>query len=195
MNKLRMELKLFHILKDNLEFDRDILGIVKILEKILDNDKEEAIKAWTYLLERYDIKSLAKDLDFTPLLKDFSGDLIEKVGLDKFLEIRKNLGEDKQFLIDLYVFNCYQESAIIEVIQKLIMKEEFLKERKLIEELKEKEHILRKEFFNLDDLLKVVVELHIKLNKINGDFLKSLIEMASLEKEKALLLALIIDYI
>ena len=195
MNKLRMELKLFHILKDNLEFDRDILGIVKILEKILDNDKEEAIKAWTYLLERYDIKSLAKDLDFTPLLKDFSGDLIEKVGLDKFLEIRKNLGEDKQFLIDLYVFNCYQESAIIEVIQKLIMKEEFLEEKKLIEKLKEKEHILRKEFFNLDDLLKVVVELHIKLNKINGDFLKSLIEMASLEKEKALLLALIIDYI
>ena len=197
MNKSGMEIELYENLKDNLEFDFDVISMVKILKKILQKDKKEAILAWTYLLDNYSIKDLKEDIDFSPLIKDFSEILIKDIGIEEFLKIRESLKEDNQFWIDFYVFNCYDENAgIKEIMEELIKSSLQDKEKEILWELYKEKNKFHKEFFDISDLLRLVVLLHIKYKKVDLDFLVSLIEGWELkEKNKALLYTLLIDYI
>ena len=70
-----------------------------------------------------------------------------------------------------------------------------LKEKEILIELKKNANKLSKEFFDFNDLLKLVINWHIKYDKIDKDFLFSLIDLASSKKDKALLSTLLIDYI
>ena len=195
MDKPRMEIELYETLKDDLEFDSDVLGMVRILKKMLRENSKEAIKAWVYLFNNYAFKDLRHDIDIEPLIKDFSIDLIKQLGVDKLGKIRSELKKDNVFLIDEYVFNCYQDSSIRIILEELIIQNDQPKEKEILIELKQNANKLSKEFFDFNDLLKLVINWHIKYDKIDKDFLFSLIDLASSKKDKALLSTLLIDYI
>ena len=195
MDKPRMEIELYETLKDDLEFDSDVLGMVRILKKMLQENSKEAIKAWVYLFNNYAFKDLRNDIDIEPLIKDFSIDLIKQLGVGKLGKIRSELKKDNVFLIDEYVFNCYQDSSIRIILEELIIQNNQLKEKEILIELKKNANKLSKEFFDFNDLLKLVINWHIKYDKIDKDFLFSLIDLASSKKDKALLSTLLIDYI
>ena len=56
---------LFDNIKNNIEFDSDIIAINTILNTMLKIDLNKSIKSWKYVLKRYNIKLLSKDMDFT----------------------------------------------------------------------------------------------------------------------------------
>ena len=189
------ELKIYNTLKDNLEFDTDILTILKILNKLLEIDTSKAITCWLELLNKYPIKELLSDTDFLPLIKDFSYNLIKTIKLDNYLKIRESLNKDNQFLIDNYVLNIYTTSTLNVLLDELITTSKITEEKAIIDILNKNSSTLPKEFFDFSEFLKTIVMKHIKLNQINKELFEDMLKLAKNTKDKAILEAWLIDYL
>ncbi len=189
------ELKIYNTLKDNLEFDTDILTILKILNKLLEIDTSKAITCWLELLNKYPVKELLSDTDFLPLIKDFSYNLIKTIKLDNYLKIRESLNKDNQFLIDNYVLNIYTTSTLNVLLDELITTSKITEEKAIIDILNKNSSTLPKEFFDFSEFLKTIVMKHIKLNQINKELFEDMLKLAKNNKDKAILEAWLIDYL
>ena len=68
MNKAKYIDLLFSDIKDEVEFDIDVLSLFKILKAMLQIDVSKSVEAWLYLVNKYNVLELKKDIDFEPLL-------------------------------------------------------------------------------------------------------------------------------
>ena len=183
--------ELFASLKDNLEFDSDITAIVKVLNYELSLDKNLALKNWFYLLTKYDIKNTMYDIDYKPLIKDFPLQYIKIYSLKEFLNL--NLPNSIKQLIYYYTFNSFNKEGIIELLKELIKENKLDKELEILDTIILYSKEFKKEYFDLTELLKQIINIHISLNKINKEYLEKLIKKAPTKKDQALLKTLLID--
>lgn len=194
MDKMLSLEKLFNNLKDNLEFDSDVIAITKLLNALFILKKEEAIGKWQSILEKYDIAKLEVDIDFTPLIKDFPAMLFQELELETFLNIVDNtLVKEK---IYLNVFNTLEiDSALNKKVKTLIKAKDEKKEKEFILEIVKYQNKFPKLVFDLNTLLQNVILSHLKNADCNLKLLEEYTEIPANIKDKTLLKVLLIDYL
>ncbi len=185
--------ELFNILKDEIEFDRDIVAISRILISQFSYNQALAEKNWQYILNNYNIKELQQDLDFEPILKKIPLLIIKQEGISAYLKLRDNLKKDNQFLTDNEIFcTSTPNDGIYVIIDGLITKENYTEEKTIINEVIKNSFKLPKELFEITEFLRNIIKSHITKNKMNLDLINELIIQAPTKKDQALLKTLLI---
>lgn len=196
MNKAKYIDLLFSDIKDEVEFDIDVLSLFKILKAMLQIDVSKSVEAWLYLVNKYNVLELKKDIDFEPLLNLY---LVELLNYRTFLEVREVISMicvDNQQIIWQFFLNSFNEnSGIYKYIDKLILDENCEEELKVIKDLVKRKDEFDKAIFDVLTFLKNIVFKHIQRGKTNINFLMQLANMAISRKDRAILKTLLIDYI
>ena len=196
MNKAKYIDLLFSDIKDEVEFDIDVLSLFKILKAMLQIDVSKSVEAWLYLVNKYNVLELKKDIDFEPLLNLY---LVELLNYRTFLEVREVISMvcvDNQQIIWQFFLNSFNEnSGIYKYIDKLILDENYEEELKVIKDLVKRKDEFDKAIFDVLTFLKNIVFKHIQRGKTNINFLMQLANMAISRKDRAILKTLLIDYI
>lgn len=196
MNKAKYIDLLFSDIKDEVEFDIDVLSLFKILKAMLQIDVSKSVEAWLYLVNKYNVLELKKDIDFEPLLNLY---LVELLNYRTFLEVREVISMicvDNQQIIWQFFLNSFNEnSGIYKYIDKLILNENYEEELKVIKDLVKRKDEFDKAIFDVLTFLKNIVFKHIQRGKTNINFLMQLANMAISRKDRAILKTLLIDYI
>ena len=186
---------LFDILKDNLEFDRDVMAITKILKKELEIDFPKAIKNWKYLLNKYDLKTLSEDINMKPLTTEFPLLIIENAGIQSFLTIRGELSDNNKFLIDNAIFNTFKPNEGISlIVEDLINQKKEKEEMAFIDSIIAFQRDFPKEIFDITEFLYNIILWHLEKREINLNHLKNICLKAPSIKEQTILRAMFIDY-
>ncbi len=186
--------ELFDNIKDRIIYDSDVAALEKILEAIFKKDREKAMMKWKYLLDKYDIITLKKDIDFTPILKDFPTIILQTVNLAEFYKILDNIKYKN--LIYEHVFNVFDKnSAIYALLNNLIIRKEVGKERETLKLIVKKANIFPKITFDLNILLKNIILFHLEQSEKNLDLLWEYTDIPEDIKEKSVLKTLLIDYL
>ena len=184
--------QLWEILKNTIEFDRDVLAIYQILCSIFNYDPKKALLNWQYLLNTYDIAKLKDDIDFNLLICDFAMLVIEKMGLKEFMKYRSKLNKSNQYLIDQALFNTFKYHGILEIIDKLIKDGNYQKEEEILNTLENNLNFLPKEIFDYLELLSFTIRKHLEKEELNKEFLLKITDRPKELKEKALLKTLLL---
>ena len=196
MNKAKYIDLLFSDNKDEVEFDIDVLSLFKILKAMLQIDVSKSVEAWLYLVNKYNVLELKKDIDFEPLLNLY---LVELLNYRTFLEVREVISMicvDNQQIIWQFFLNSFNEnSGIYKYIDKLILNENYEEELEVIKDLVKRKDEFDKAIFDVLTFLKNIVFKHIQRGKTNINFLMQLANMAISRKDRAILKTLLIDYI
>ena len=196
MNKAKYIDLLFSDIKDEVEFDIDVLSLFKILKAMLQIDVSKSVEAWLYLVNKYNVLELKKDIDFEPLLNLY---LVELLNYRTFLEVREVISMvcvDNQQIIWQFFLNSFNEnSGIYKYIDKLILNENYEEELEVIKDLVKRKDEFDKAIFDVLTFLKNIVFKHIQRGKTNINFLMQLANMAISRKDRAILKTLLIDYI
>lgn len=196
MNKAKYIDLLFSDIKDEVEFDIDVLSLFKILKAMLQIDVSKSVEAWLYLVNKYNVLELKKDIDFEPLLNLY---LVELLNYRTFLEVREVISMicvDNQQIIWQFFLNSFNEnSGIYKYIDKLILDENYEEELKVIKDLVKRKDEFDKAIFDVLTFLKNIVFKHIQRGKTNINFLMQLANMAISRKDRSILKTLLIDYI
>lgn len=196
MNKAKYIDLLFSDIKDEVEFDIDVLSLFKILKAMLQIDVSKSVEAWLYLVNKYNVLELKKDIDFEPLLNLY---LVELLNYRTFLEVKGVISMvcvDNQQIIWQFFLNSFNEnSGIYKYIDKLILNENYEEELKVIKDLVKRKDEFDKAIFDVLTFLKNIVFKHIQRGKTNINFLMQLANMAISRKDRAILKTLLIDYI
>ena len=196
MNKAKYIDLLFSDIKDEVEFDIDVLSLFKILKAMLQIDVSKSVEAWLYLVNKYNVLELKKDIDFEPLLNLY---LVELLNYRTFLEVREVISMvclDNQQIIWQFFLNSFNEnSGIYKYIDKLILDENYEEELKVIKDLVKRKDEFDKAIFDVLTFLKNIVFKHIQRGKTNINFLMQLANMAISRKDRDILKTLLIDYI
>ena len=196
MNKAKYIDLLFSDIKDEVEFDIDVLSLFKILKAMLQIDVSKSVEAWLYLVNKYNVLEKKKDIDFEPLLNLY---LVELLNYRTFLEVREVISMvcvDNQQIIWQFFLNSFNEnSGIYKYIDKLILDENYEEELKVIKDLVKRKDEFDKAIFDVLTFLKNIVFKHIQRGKTNINFLMQLANMAISRKDRAILKTLLIDYI
>ena len=196
MNKAKYIDLLFSDIKDEVEFDIDVLSLFKILKAMLQIDVSKSVEAWLYLVNKYNVLELKKDIDFEPLLNLY---LVELLNYRTFLEVKGVISMvcvDNQQIIWQFFLNSFNEnSGIYKYIDKLILDENYEEELKVIKDLVKRKDEFDKAIFDVLTFLKNIVFKHIQRGKTNINFLMQLANMAISRKDRSILKTLLIDYI
>ena len=196
MNKAKYIDLLFSDIKDEVEFDIDVLSLFKILKAMLQIDVSKSVEAWLYLVNKYNVLELKKDIDFEPLLNLY---LVELLNYRTFLEVKGVISMvcvDNQQIIWQFFLNSFNEnSGIYKYIDKLILNENYEEELEVIKDLVKRKDEFDKAIFDVLTFLKNIVFKHIQRGKTNINFLMQLANMAISRKDRAILKTLLIDYI
>lgn len=196
MNKAKYIDLLFSDIKDEVEFDIDVLSLFKILKAMLQIDVSKSVEAWLYLVNKYNVLELKKDIDFEPLLNLY---LVELLNYRTFLEVKGVISMvcvDNQQIIWQFFLNSFNEnSGIYKYIDKLILNENYEEELEVIKDLVKRKDEFDKAIFDVLTFLKNIVFKHIQRGKTNINFLMQLANMAISRKDRSILKTLLIDYI
>lgn len=186
--------ELFENIKDKIEFDSDVFAIYRILIGFLKIDIDTAIKKWQYILKKYDIPSLKKDIDFTPLLNTFPTNLFQIIPLERFYQILENMPYNN--LIYENIFNAFDNaSALYTEINKLIANNEEEKEKETIRIIIQKLENYPKTSFDISTFLKNIILTHLNQKRKNIALLLEYTDIPKDIKEKSVLKTLLIDYL
>lgn len=182
-------------LKDEIKFDEDVKALFEILKKLLKINPEKSINAWLYIMQKYNLKELEREIDFTPLITLYILELLKVKDLKTFLNIIEEIPKENKVIIKRDFINIFDEhSGIYQYLQCLIVKKEQKKEittLKLVIKEKKGDRIT----FDIEIFLKNVIFLHLKLKQIDISFLLQIASLPPNEKDRVLLQALLIDYI
>lgn len=187
---------LYSNIKDDIEFDSDIIALKTILIANLKLNADEAESKWLYLLNKYNIKELCHDIDFLPLLNDFPMKLIEQEGIEKFFSLINKLSQETKELIYSSLFNIYnKDCGIFTVLKNLIINNDTKQEKNCIDLVIKKSSEYPRGVFDIKDFLQSIITYHLKNNHNDINFLMQIAEIPKNIKDQSLLKTLLIDYI
>lgn len=187
---------LFNDIKDSIAFDSDVIAIHKLLEAMLKINYKKAIRMWKYIIESYDIKNLKREIDFELILNLFPSQLFNKIEIKNFFQILQDISYVKRNEINKIFFNVYDDKSGLYIILKdLIINSKKKQEREFINLVLKYSEEFPKDIFDLNIFLKKIILIHINSSIIDNDFLLNLTEIPSTAKDRAILKALLIDYI
>lgn len=187
--------QLFDDIKDDIEFDSDIIALESLLSNLLLYNQEKSINNWKYIILKYDIRCMNDELDFKPIIKDFPEKLMKKIGVEKFFFYMQNIPSSKSMIIYEAIFNIYSSDCFIyQSLSYYIRMNSRNEERTLIKNILDRSNSFSKIFFDKTELIKRIIILHIENNNICIDYLKELINIVDSKKEQAVLKTLLIDY-
>lgn len=196
MDKCIYITNLFNNIKNNIEFDSDIIAINTILNTMLKIDLNKSIKSWKYVLKRYNIKLLSKDMDFTPILKDYPTHLLEEIGLQNFLDLINSFKKEHLEYLHNNLFNIYlEECGLFTALSKIIITGDKKREREFIDIAIKEYKSYPLGIFDPADFIHRVIIFHLQNNLKDISFLLTLAEIPRSKKDQALLKTLLIDYI
>lgn len=196
MDKGNYITNLFDNLKDDIEFDNDIIAITKLLIALLEIDPEDSINKWKYILKHYNIKKLSKDMDFTPVLKDYPTSLLCTIGIEHFLKLINKLKIEHQNYIYNNMFNIYMpDCGLCQALRKIIITGDYQKERSFVDAVIKSSLHYPMGIFDTADFLKRIINFHLNSNLKNISFLLELTDIPNNKKDQSLLKTLLIDYI
>lgn len=196
MDKGNYIAKLFDDIKDNIEFDSDVIAIEILLSKMLQYDVENSFLCWLYIMQNYNISKMMEDIDFSPLLLKYPERFIEKVGYSSFFEHLKLLSKSIYYFVSSFLFNVFRSSSILYscLLSFINSKDEKGEKEFVLYVLKQSKHF-SKEFFDTAEFLKNVICIHLENNYIPVLLLQEFTEYPLSKKDQAILKTLIIDYI
>lgn len=187
---------LYNDIKDRIELDSDVGALYTILCKLFQMDREESIKCWKYLILKYDIKEMGRDIDFLPLIKDYPIMILENLGLNAFFQEVESISHSKLEYIYQFLFNIYDANSFIyQSLDYYIKRNRYQDEKKLIQIFLEKKKDFFKGIFDQTEFIRRVILLHLKRKNVSLEFINYLIDLIDNAKDKAVLKTLIIDYI
>lgn len=187
---------LFNDIKDSIAFDSDVIAIHKLLEAMLKINYKKAIRMWKYIIESYDIKNLKREIDFELILNLFPSQLFNKIEIKNFFQILQDISYVKRNEINKIFFNVYDDKSGLYIILKdLIINSKKKQEREFVNLVLKYSEEFPKDIFDLNIFLKKIILIHINSSIIDNDFLLNLTEIPSTAKDRAILKALLIDYI
>lgn len=196
MNKHDYIMDLYNDIKDRIELDSDVGALYTILCKLFQMDREESIKCWKYLILKYDIKEIGRDIDFLPLIKDYPIMILENLGLNAFFQEVEDISHDKLEYIYQFLFNIYDANSFIyQSLDYYIKRNRYQDEKKLIQIFLEKKKDFFKGVFDQTEFIRRVILIHLKRKNVSLEFINYLIDLIDNTKDKAVLKTLIIDYI
>ena len=185
---------IFQELKDQLEYDSDIIAVYRVLTFELTKKPSLALDNWLYLLNHYNMKSQKQDIDFDFLTYEIPLKIIEIFGLTKFMSILSQINENNKFVINNNLFSTYNNKrGIYEIFESLILKGKYQEELNLLNELLVHAKSYPKEIFDITKLLNNLIMFHLESNKYDKAILSELIKKAPSSKDQALLKSLLID--
>lgn len=183
-------------IKDDIEFDSDIVALESLLLVLLNYNQSKSFDNWKYIILKYDIINLKGELDFNPIIKNYPEKLLQKVGIEKFFDYMKDISLTKAKIIYEILFNVYNSNCIIyNFLSDYIRKNENNKEKKLIKSVLDKSDLFSKAFFDKTELIKRVIVLHLENNRVCIDYLEELINLVNSKKDQAVLKTLLINYL
>lgn len=196
MNKHDYIMDLYNDIKDRIELDSDVVALYTILCKLFQMDREESINCWKYLILKYDIKEIGRDIDFLPLIKDYPIMILENLGLNAFFQEVESISHSKLEYIYQFLFNIYDANSFIyQSLDYYIKRNRYQDEKKLIQIFLEKKKDFFKGIFDQTEFIRRVILLHLKRKNVSLEFINYLIDLIDNAKDKAVLKTLIIDYI
>lgn len=196
MDKVKYVQKLYDDLKDNLEFDEDIRSLFTTLVYMLKEDSNRAVDSWIYVLKKYSLKEIKRDIDVTPLTSEFIGDLLKDKDLDYVFGLLSMFSLDNQDVVWQDFFNTISvDSKLFQYFRILIEKENFGKETQEIKLIIKKSRGFSKLYYHNMPLLKNIILIHMELGKMDMPTLLSIANIPKSRKEQAILKTLFIDYI
>lgn len=196
MNKASYIIDLFNDLKDKIEYDEDVAALFKILKNLLKIDKNLGIQKWIYIIEKYPLKEIKKEIDFTPLTQKFLIELLKYQNLEEILNLLTKLPLENKGIIENEFFNVFnKQSGIYNFFEKVIKNKETSKEIENIKLIKNNAKNYDPLIFDFTTFLKNIILIHIQTNNINIKVLLKISDFSNNKKDKALLKTLFIDYI
>lgn len=196
MNKGEFIDFLFCNIKDNIEFDSDIVALRTLLIANLKINANEAKEKWIYLLKKYNVKELCQDIDFLPLLNDFPSFLIEQEGIETFFELIEKVDKETRKLIYGSLFDIYSKNCgIYTALRNLILNNKSTQEKQCIEYVIKKSSEYPPGVFDIKDFLQGIISYHLNNNHKDINFLMKIAEIPENIKDQSLLKTLLIDYI
>lgn len=196
MNKSDFCQLLIDDIKDDIEFDSDIIALKSLLLKMLEYDDKKSFDNWKYLILKYDISDLSIDVDFMPIVNDYPEKLIDKVGLETFWNYMKEIPIGKTYMVYDVIFNIFNPKCFIyKILENYVKMNDKKSELIFVKNILNKSKAFSKLFFSKTELIRKIIILHIDNKFIPLDFIQELIEIVDNRKEKAVLKALLIDYL
>ena len=196
MDKVKYVQKLYDDLKDNLEFDEDIRSLFTTLVYMLKEESNRAVDSWIYVLKKYSLKEIKRDIDVTPLTSEFIGELLKDKDLDYVFGLLSMFSLDNQDVVWQDFFNTISvDSKLFQYFRILIEKENFGKETQEIKLIIKKSRGFSKLYYHTMPLLKNIILIHMELGKMDMPTLLSIANIPKSRKEQAILKTLFIDYI
>lgn len=198
MDKASFIEQLYHDLKDDIEFDEDIRALSLILKELLKIDQNKSIDNWIFIMTQYKLNKLNKDIDFSPLIKDFVVEVLKNNSIKKMFEILQMLPLTNQEIIKDSFFNVFDiNSGINQHLQNLVSDKgknnnQVLIEIKLILNYSKN---FNKLIFDEEVFLKNIIKIYLEQPAKDITFLLKIIDLAKENKNKTLLKTLLIDYI
>ncbi len=193
MNKDSYINTLYQDLKDKIEFDEDVEALFRILTNMMEINRKKGIEYWLYIMNHYYL-DLQKDIDFTPLAKNFLLEILNYFTLQQTLHILTQVSHQNQPIINQHFFNVFhQDSIIYQYFYQIIIKKQSKKE---LEELSFLAHQkLNKLIFDTTIFLKNIILIHIRTKQIDVALFLKISDLPKKSKDKALLKSLFIEYI
>lgn len=196
MSKVQYAKKLFDDIKDEVDCDSDIIALESLLLILLDNDVQESILNWKYLILKYDINKLMKDIDFLPIIKDYPNALLKKINVDLFFQYMNDFPLEKMQIIYNQIFNIYESDCFIyQSLNYYISKHNYVEEKKFIHAILNQSKNFFIGVFDQTEFIRRIILLHLKHHQINDDYIFELIKCVDNKKDQAVLKTLLIDYI
>lgn len=187
---------IFTDLKDEIAFDEDVVALYKLLKVMLKSNVKASMNNWLYLMQNYNLQTLHREINFTPLTKDFIIEVLKYQDLKKTFSTLSKIPEYNTNIIFQDFMNTFNvQSGIYQYFYQLI------KEHKNELEWIEINFVVKNAFefdsliFDLTSFLQQVIKMHIKLHNINLSLFKKIAYIPKSKKEQALLKILFIDYI
>ena len=134
MNKAHYIEELFDDLKDEIEFDEDVIAVFKILKAMIKIDIKKGVENYLYLMSHYSFKDLAQEINIIPLTKYFLIELLKYQKIEDILKLLEEIPLDNRILIESNLINTFTtKSGIYQYFKTIITKKETKKEIKEIE--------------------------------------------------------------
>ena len=195
MNKSDFCQLLIDDIKDEIEFDSDVVALKSLLLILLKHNIKLSFENWKYLILKYDINSLKHDINFLPIIKDYPKMLIKKIGVENFFDFMQEIPFFKANIIYITLFNVFSSDCLIyQSLDYYIKNNDNDSELDFIKIILNKSSYISTLFFNKTEMIKRIIILHIENKSIQLDFLKTLIDKIDSKKEQAVLKTLLIDY-
>lgn len=198
MDKASFIEQLYHDLKNDIEFDEDIRALSSILKELIKIDENKSINNWIFIMTKYKWNKLNKNIDFSPLVKDFIVEVLKNNSIKKIFEILQPLPLNNQQLIKDQFFNVFDLNSGINQYLKNLINDKMKNNNQIFLEIKlilNYSKNLNKLIFDEEFFLKNVIKMYLEQPEKDIAFLLKIIELTKDNKNKALLKTLLIDYI